>query len=70
MRPLPPQVCVWDLRQTQGARVASGAWVPPGPDGLYAPLQASGAAVNALAACGGQLVTGHEDGCLCVLGAL
>jgi hypothetical protein len=62
-------VCFWDLGQAQGARSATGGGAPPGPDGLFRPLRARGAAVNALAPCGGQLVTAHEDGALCVFGS-
>ena len=60
------QVCFWDLAAAQGARSATGSGVPPGPDGLFRPLRARGKAVNALAVCGSMLVTGHEDGALCL----
>lgn len=58
------QVLFWDLGQQQGARIAAGVGTPPGPDGVYKPLIAGAAAVNALAQLDGCLVTGHEDGAL------
>ena len=72
------QVRLWDVAQQLG-RMAPGGWAPPGPDGLYQPLQpASSAAVNGLSMrwlCDGpgpvqvNLVTVHEDGCLNVFRA-
>ena len=42
------QVLMWDLKQQQGARGASGDGAAPGPDGLYAPLRAGDSAVNSI----------------------
>lgn len=68
-----PQVRLWDISQQLGRMAASG-WAPPGPDGLYRPLQpASIAAVNGLcvrwlqdgpAPAQVNMVTVHEDGCM------
>jgi hypothetical protein len=60
------QVLFWDVKQQQGARSALGPFTPAGPDGLFRPLQAGAAAVNGMATLGGALVTGHEDGNLCI----
>lgn len=60
------QVLFWDLGQQQGARIAMLGAVAPGPDGMYRHLQAGSTAVNALAELGGSLLTGHEDGVLCI----
>ena len=62
------QVLVWDLKQQQGARGASGDGAAPGPDGLYSPLCAGESAVNSicfLADTGSQyLAAGLESGYL------
>ncbi len=62
------QVLMWDLKQQQGARGASGDGAAPGPDGLYAPLRAGESAVNSicfLADTGSQcLAAGLESGYL------
>ncbi len=60
------QVLFWDLGQQQGARTKLLGASAPGPDGMYRHLQASSTAVNALAELGSSLLTGHEDGALCV----
>ena len=67
------QVRLWDISQQLGRMAASG-WAPPGPNGLYRPLQpTTTAAVNGLCVRWLQdgsapalvnLVTVHEDGCM------
>ncbi len=62
---------LWDVAQQLG-RTAPSGWAPPGPDGLYRPLQpASATPVNGLsvrwlqdgpAPAAVHLVTAHEDG--------
>lgn len=39
---------MWDLKQQQGARGASGDGAAPGPEGLHAPLRAGDSAVNSI----------------------
>ena len=60
------QVLFWDLGQQQGARTTMLGASAPGPDGMYRHLQTGSTAVNALAELGGSLLTGHEDGALCI----
>jgi hypothetical protein len=66
---------LWNVGQQLGCAPApaAGAWTPPRPDGLLAPLAADPPSpINALAAapaCGGSaggldVVIGHEDGLL------
>ena len=53
------QVLMWDLKQQQGARGASGDGAAPGPDGLYAPLRAGESAVNSVC-----LLSDNDGQCL------